>query len=173
MDEGRAKNGILLAGRLLLAACFFVPGLGHLSNISGLAFSLAQKGLPYTDVLAALIVLAEIFGPLALVLGLAPRVTTSALIGATLMTTATLYRFWDVAGAARSVQQSIFLANLGVLAALLFLLVSGPGAFSWQTFWKGAGVRSKPKKKASRPRAAKPKSAPRPVDDEEELADAA
>jgi uncharacterized membrane protein YphA (DoxX/SURF4 family) len=176
MDEGRAKNGILLAGRLLLAACFFVPGLGHLSNISGLAFSLAQKGLPYVDILAALIVLTEVFGPLALLLGLAPRATASALIGATLIATGTLHRFWDVAGPARWLEQGLFLAHLGVLAGLLFFLVSGPGGWSWQYWWKGTGSRTKPaaRKKAARPRTAKPKAAPaRPMEDEDELADAA
>jgi uncharacterized membrane protein len=119
-------------------------------------------------------VLAELFGPLALLLGLAPRLAAGALIATTVLTTGVLHRFWEYAGTARVIEQTLFIANLGVLAGLLFFLVSGPGAYSAQSWWRGAGEKRKPapKKKPSRPRAPKPR--PTPVRDaEEELADAA
>ncbi|MFD0462206.1 DoxX family membrane protein [Microvirga aerilata] len=51
--------------------------------------------MPYADVAATLILLAEVFGPLALIFGLAPRLSAAALIAALAVTTATLHRFWD------------------------------------------------------------------------------
>lgn len=171
-----ATNGILLLNRLLLAGCFLPAAIMRLANISGFAASLSMKGIPYGDIVATVIVLAEIFGPLALVLGLAPRLTASALIASLVITTGALHRFWDYGGLTRAGEQALFLANLGVLAGLLFYGLTGPGAWSWQAWWRGMSAPAKPakKKRPSRPRAPKPKPAPvRTMDDEDEFADAA
>ena len=169
----KATDGALLVGRALMAVSFMPAAYSHLTNISGFAVALASKGLPYTNGLSALIVLAELFGPLALILGLAPRLAAGALAVTTLLTTATLHRFWEFAGAARHMEQTLFLSNLGIVGGLMFFLVAGPGAYSAQSWWRGVGEKRKPapKKKPSRPKASKPK--PAPVRDEEELADAA
>jgi putative oxidoreductase len=178
MGEGRGlyvSNGVLLLSRLLLGACFLPSAIGHLSNISGFAASLTMKGVPYADVAATLIVLAELFGPLALILGLAPRLSASVLIVATLVTTGALHRFWDYGGLTRYTEQAIFLAHLGVIAGLLLSIVTGPGEWSWQAWWKGAGAKkAAPKKKRPRSQSPRPRPAPaRPAADEDEYADAA
>jgi len=180
MSEGRAEsvtNGILLASRLLLAGCFLPQAIGRLTNISGFAASLTMKGIPYGDVVATLVTLAEVFGPLALILGLAPRLSASALIAATLVTTGALHRFWDYGGVTRYAEQAIFMSHLGVLAGLLLYLVSGPGAWSWQAWWRGVGGKPKSasRKKRSRSQSPRPRPAPaRPVmDEEDEFANAA
>lgn len=174
--ETTMTNGALLLGRVLLAVSFLPPAISRLSNISGLAASLAMKGMPYADVVATLIVLAEVFGPLALVLGIAPRLSASALIASLVITTGALHRFWDYGGLNRQAEQAVFLANLGVLAGLIFYCLIGPGAWSWQAWWRGATGKAKPakKKRQSRPRTPKPRPAPaRAMDDEDEFADAA
>jgi putative oxidoreductase len=177
MGEDRSRNVALLVGRLLLAASFAPQALAHAGNISGLAFSLAQKGLPYTDALSAMIVLVEVFCPLALMLGIVPRLAPAMLFAVTLLMCATLHRFWQFGGAARQIEQSIFTAQLGILAGLLFAFVAGPGAWSLQRLRMGLPAASKSasaKKKAPRPRTTKPKPAPaRAMRDEDEFADAA
>ena len=177
MVEGRGAgvNGILLVGRLLLAGCFLPEAVGRLQNISGFAASLTLKGIPYADVVATLILLAEVFGPLALVFGLAPRLSASALIAALAVTTATLHRFWDYGGLTRQAEQAVFLSHLGVLAGLLFYYLTGPGAWSWQAWWRGFGGAAKPakKKRSSRPRTPKPRPAPARGAMDDDLADAA
>ncbi len=177
MGEGRGvTDGILLLSRLLLAGCFLPQAIGRLTNISGFAAGLTMKGIPYGDVVATVIVLAELFGPLALILGLAPRLSALVLIAATLVTTGALHRFWDYGGLTRSAEQAIFLAHLGVVAGLLLTVVTGPGAWSWQGWWKGAGLKAKPapKKKRSRTQAPRPRPAPaRPAAEEDDYADAA
>jgi len=178
MTHERTINGILLFGRVLLAASFAPYASAHVSNVSGLAFSLAQKGMPYSDAVAAMIVLAEVFGPLALLLGAAPRFAPAVLIAATVITTGALHRFWEFSGAARQLEQAIFTSQLGVLAGLVFASVSGPGSWALPVWWRGLGTaaaKPAPKKKSSRPRsAAKPKAVkPRVVDEDDELAEAA
>jgi putative oxidoreductase len=161
---------MLLMVRLLMASCFLPTGIMRLSNISGFAVSLSQKGFPFTDLLSAFCVLAEVFGPLALLLGVAPRLTASVLIGVTLIVTGSLHGYWNFTGAMRQAEQAAFFANFGVLAGLLLYLVTGPGAIGWRSLWMGAAPRkAPPKKKSSRPRAPRPK--PDPF--QEELADAA
>ena len=172
----QVSNGILLLSRLLLAASFLPAAVGRLTNISGFAASLTLKGTPYGDIVATLIVLAEIFGPVALILGLAPRLSASVLIAATLVTTGTLHRFWDYGGLTRYAEQAIFFAHLGIVAGLLLSVVAGPGGWSWQAWWRGIGGKAKaaPKKKRTRSPAPRPRPAPpRQSPDEDEYADAA
>jgi putative oxidoreductase len=166
--EGKMGSGLshgsLLAARLLLAACFLPTAAGRVTNISGFAASLGLKGMPYPDAAATLIILAEFFGPLALVLGLAPRITAFVLIAATLVTTGSLHRFWEYGGLTRSAEQAVFVAHLGVLAGLLLYAVTGPGPWSWQALWHGTESKAKkapPKKK--RPRSTTPKPRPKPA----------
>jgi putative oxidoreductase len=164
-------NGTLLLGRLMMAACFLTPALKRVSNISGFSFQLAAAGIPYPSVVATVVIVAEVFGPLALVLGLAPRCTAAALIAVTVATTGTLHRFWEVPGTiARQADQAAFLASLGLMAGLLFYAASGPGAWSWQAWWRRAiGHDGAPTRKPTRARTSRPR--PAPVD--EEFADAA
>jgi uncharacterized membrane protein YphA (DoxX/SURF4 family) len=176
MDKGAGVNGVLLLNRLLLAGCFLPAAIGRVTNISGFAATLT--GMPYGDVVATLVVLAEVFGPLALIFGVAPRLSASALIAALVVTTGTLHRFWDYGGLTRQAEQAVFLSHLGVLAGLLFYGLSGPGAWSWQAWWRGSHGQAKPakgkKRQPSRPRTPKPKPAPvRQTVDDDELADAA
>jgi putative oxidoreductase len=162
-------NWVLLLGRLIVAACVLPPAIKRLSNVSGFSFQLALAEMPYPTVVATAVVVAEIFGPIALVLGLAPRAAAGVLVAATVVTTGTLHRFWEVGGAlARQAEQAIFIGNASLVAGLLFYAVSGPGAWSWQALWRRPEP-PKPVKKQPRPRAAKPRPAPEP----EELADAA
>jgi uncharacterized membrane protein YphA (DoxX/SURF4 family) len=176
MIEERARNTALLVGRVLLAGCFAPVAFSHAANISGLAASLGQKGMPYADAVTALIVLTEIFCPLALLLGVAPRLAPAALFASTLLVNGALHRFWEFGGAARHVEQTIFTAQLGVLAALLFACVAGPAGWSLHAWLKGGDKPSRhaAKKKAARAKPSKPKlAASRPARDDEELADAA
>ena len=142
--RGRLENGSLLLARLLLAACFVPSGIAKLTNISSFAVTLAGARLPYPDVVATGCVLICVFGPLALVTGLAPRLTAGALIAVTGFTTAFLHRYWEFGGSVREAEQVIFLAQLGLLAGLLFYLTSGPGAWSWQGWWRGQSAGRKP-----------------------------
>ena len=134
--SNRLGNGALLLGRVMLAGCFVPSGLAKLSNISGFAVSLAAAGVPSPGAVATGCVLANIFGPLALIMGIAPRLTAGALIAVTAVTTALLHQFWEYGGSVRQLEQATFLAHLGMFAGLLFYMVNGPGAWSWQGWWR-------------------------------------
>lgn len=169
-------DGALLAGRLLLSASLLPPAVAHLSNISGLAARISAEGILYAEVIATAVALTETVGPLSVVIGLAPRLSAGALLTTSLAMSLILHRFWDIEGAARQLEQTLFVAQLGTTAALLLYLVTGPGAWSWQGWRSKDGQKRKPtpKKKPSRPRTTPPRPvSPRPAATDDELADAA
>src|SRR3954447_26841918 len=107
----RIDTGALLLGRLALAACVAPSGIAHAMNISGFAALLAKQGLPFPHGLATAGVLIEVFGPVAVVLGLAPRLSAALLVLVEGSSALALHRFWAMDGAARQVEQALFLTN--------------------------------------------------------------
>jgi putative oxidoreductase len=126
----RTNDVALLAARLAVAALFLPAGIGKLFGLSGFAAMLAGKGLPYPDLLAVLGVAAEILGPVALILGVAPRLTAMLLIGFTLMASLISHSFWTFPAEAQGAQQTQFFKNLAIVGGLLFYFASGAGRFS-------------------------------------------
>lgn len=163
-------NGVLLAGRLILAASLLPEAAARAANVSGFGLQLWMKGMPYPTAAASAVVVAQLIGPVALILGCAPRLTAAVLITATVTTTGVMHRFWELAGTARQAEQALFLAQVGLVAGLLFYAAAGSGAWSWQAWWRRD--RAKPKaapRKKPRPRPA----AARPARAQDELSEAA
>jgi putative oxidoreductase len=119
-----------LLGRLFVAALFLPSGLNHQMGFSGFATFLDLKGIPYPEIVAGALVAAEFLGPLALIVGLWPRVTALALIG---FAAAAL---WLTHGPSalrlitRPGQNTEFFEQLAVVGGLLFYFASGPGRWS-------------------------------------------
>lgn len=121
----------LLFGRLFMAALFLPSGIQKATNLSGITGMLTAKGLPYPGTLAILAVIAEIAGPIALILGIASRLTAILLIGFVVVATLTAHAYWLVPDAAAQAAQKIqFFKNLAIAGGLLFYFASGPGAIS-------------------------------------------
>jgi len=127
----QVNETFLLLGRLFLAALFLPSGISKAMGFGAFAASLATKGLPYSEAWAAAAVAVEILGPVALILGVAPRWTSLVLIAFVIMATVTTHRYWEFTEvAARRAQEINFYKNGGIVAALLFYFVSGPGVWS-------------------------------------------
>jgi hypothetical protein len=71
----RTDDLALLMGRVFVAALFLPHGLHKLMNFWSFAASLGANGVPYSNAIAVLAVVAEILGPLTLIIGLWPRWT--------------------------------------------------------------------------------------------------
>ncbi len=65
----RGEDLALLMGRLFVAALFLPSGFHKLMTFSAFAASLKAKGLPFAVLWAAVMVAAEVLGPLALIIG--------------------------------------------------------------------------------------------------------
>ena len=126
----RSQDGALLLGRLLVAALLLPSGLNKLLTFSAFASSLGAKGVPYPALVAAVVVAAEVLGPLALIIGLWPRWTALVLIGFTAVTAWLTHRHAGVAVVFRPRQSGEVLESLAIIGGLLFYFAGGPGSWS-------------------------------------------
>lgn len=136
---GSAQNGVLLAARLLMASALLPTGIARALNVSGFAVTLAGAGCPAPNAVATAAVIVQVFGPLAVILGVMPRITGLAMAGFVAGMAALLHPFWLQAGAAAVTERSFFLADLGLAGAFLMYAMTGPGAWGWQGFLSRGG----------------------------------
>ncbi len=152
---GSAQNGVLLAARLLMASALLPTGIARALNVSGFAVTLAGAGCPAPNAVATAAVIVQVFGPLAVILGVMPRITGLAMAGFVAGMAALLHPFWLHTGAAAVTERSFLLADLGLAGAFLMYAMTGPGAWGWQGFVRTGGapasVKAAPKAPA-RPR---------------------
>ncbi|MCJ2090663.1 DoxX family protein [Methylobacterium sp. E-005] len=142
----RAQNGTLLAARLLLAAALLPTGIARALNVSGFALTLAGGGVPFPNAVATGAVVVQVFGPLALILGVLPRLTGLALAAFATLTAFVLHTFWHYVGPAAIAERTLLLADLGLAGGFLMYALTGPGAWSWQG-WRAGAVADVPKAK--------------------------
>jgi uncharacterized membrane protein YphA (DoxX/SURF4 family) len=148
----RAQDGTLLAARLLLAAALLPTGIARALNVSGFALTLAGSGMPFPNAVATGAVIVQVFGPLALILGVLPRLTGLALAVFAAVMAVVLHAFWHYVGPAAIAERTLMLADLGLAGGFLIYALAGPGAWSWQG-WRAAAAAPAP---VARSAAAKP-----------------
>ncbi len=144
----RVNDTILLIGRLLLATLFLSAGLPKaIGFIYGDAYyqgflkSVASSELPFPEAFALAGILIEVLVPIALILGIFPRISSLLLIAFVIAATAIAHKFWQFTDPqAWRGQYGSFFKNAGLVGGLLLYFVSGPGAFSLAGRSAGAGM---------------------------------
>jgi putative oxidoreductase len=138
----RVNDASLLVGRLLMAALFLTSGIPKALQGYGGGFAkyLGAQGVPYPEILAIVGVAIEVLVPIALILGIFPRLSALLLIAFVIVATAVAHRFWEFPESQQSNQMNHFLKNIAVIAGLLFYYVSGPGVWALAGRGEGAGA---------------------------------
>jgi putative oxidoreductase len=126
----RTQDTSLLIGRLLMAALFLVSGIPKALGWPGFAKYLAMQGVPYPEILAMVAIAIEVVVPIALILGIFPRLSALLLIVFVIAATGIAHRFWEFPEAQQMAQRNNFLKNVAVIGGLLFYYASGPGALA-------------------------------------------
>lgn len=116
------KPWITLAGRVLIALIFVGAGWSKIGGYEGTQQYMASVGVP--GALLPLVILLELGGGVAIVLGLLTRLAAFGLAVFSVVS-AVLFH-----GAADQVQQIMFMKNLAMAGGLLFLVAHGAGAIS-------------------------------------------
>jgi putative oxidoreductase len=132
-----ASGPILLIARILMGYIFVLSGWGKLIGLAGFTARMQEQGIPYA--LAVVGPIVELFGGLALVLGVATPCAALALIAFTLVATGIGHRFWEYDGPPRVVQVISFEKNMAMVGGLLALFVAGPGSFSFDHLFARRG----------------------------------
>jgi putative oxidoreductase len=118
-----SKDISILAARVLLGALFIVAGLGKLADVQGFAGYMASGGVP--AVLAWPVILVEILGGIAILVGFQTRLA-ALLLAAFSIVAAVLYHFVP----ADQMQMTMFLKNFAIAGGFLALANIGAGRYS-------------------------------------------
>jgi len=124
------QNPLALVGRVLLAWLFLPAGIGKLTGFAGTVGYITSVGMPMPQVAAAVALVVEIAGGLALVLGFGTRVAALVLAFFTLVASFYFHAYWSLPADKQMVQQLLFNKNVAVVGGLLVLAAFGAGAWS-------------------------------------------
>ena len=124
------KDWAALLGRILLAAMFVISGFGKITGFEGTAGYIASKGLPVPQVLAAIAILIEFAGGLAIVAGWKTRWAALAFIVFLIVITPIFHAFWAVPPEQVMAQKINFMKNCSIVGGMLLLFAFGPGRYS-------------------------------------------
>jgi len=124
------QNPLSLVGRILLAALFLPAGIGKLTGFAGTVGYIASVGLPLPQVGAALALIVEIVGGIALITGFGTRFAALALAVFTAVASFFFHNYWAAPAEQQMVQQLMFFKNVAVVGGLLTLAAWGAGSWS-------------------------------------------
>lgn len=125
-----SQNALLLAARVLFVVMFLPAGLGKLTGFSGTVAYITAAGLPLPAVGAALALVVEIVGSLALLAGFGTRVAALVLAAFTLAASVFFHPYWAVPADQAYVTQLLFFKNIAIVGGLLALAAHGAGRWS-------------------------------------------
>jgi putative oxidoreductase len=124
------KDGVALIGRIALAAIFVLSGLQKLVDFTGTVSMIAGAGVPLPMVAAAVAVVIELGGGLAIFAGWMTRVAALAIVVFLIIVSPIFHNFWTMQGDERMLNQVMFLKNVSMLGGFLLLMAFGPGRYS-------------------------------------------
>ena len=112
-----------LVGRVLIATVFVLAGWGKISAYAGTQVYMQSAGVP--GVLLPLVILLELGGGIAIVIGLYTRTVALLLAGFSIIAGALFH-----GGSSDQMQQIMLLKDLGLAGGFLFLVANGAGRLS-------------------------------------------
>jgi putative oxidoreductase len=110
-------------GRFFLSIMFVMSGLSKISAYEGTQGYMEAMGVP--GALLPLVILTEVIGGLAIILGWKTQIAAIALAGFSIVS-AILFH----ADFADQMQMILFMKNIAIAGGFLFLLAQGPGAYA-------------------------------------------
>ncbi len=125
-----AQDALSLAARILFVALFLPAGIGKLTGFDGTVGYISSVGLPLPAVGAALALVVEIAGGLALLAGFGTRIAALVLAVFTLVASFFFHAYWAAPADQAYVAQLLFFKNIAVVGGLLALAAHGAGRWS-------------------------------------------
>ncbi|EFB40558.1 hypothetical protein pah_c200o130 [Parachlamydia acanthamoebae str. Hall's coccus] len=120
----------MFLARLCLAAIFIIAGIGKILDYDSTLAYMVSKGIPMAPFFLVLAALLEVLAGICLVIGYKTRLAAALLMLFLIPTTGIFHNFWDVAEpAARQLQMTMFLKNLGIFGGLWYVLCCGSGRY--------------------------------------------
>jgi putative oxidoreductase len=138
MREGAMSDVVNLISRVLLSAIFIVYGLFKFMDVTSILESPGTKrfmdmiagGAPAPTWIGYLIAAIELFGGLAILVGVKTRWVAWAFVAYMIVITYLGHPFWIMEGAPRGANMVNFYKNLAMISAFLLLAGAGGGRYS-------------------------------------------
>jgi putative oxidoreductase len=124
------QNTVAVVGRILIALIFVLSGFSKIGGFDGTVGYIASKGLPLPALGAVIAIVVELFGGIALILGLYTRWVALAMALFTLAAAVFFHNFWGVPADQMMNQNIHFMKNISMVGGLLTVFAFGAGAFS-------------------------------------------
>jgi len=119
-----------LVGRILIALIFLLSGFGKITGYAGTAGYMASKGVPMVDLLLPITIVIEFGGALMIIAGYKARLAALALLLWMIPVTIIFHNFWAVPAEQAMIQQIMFLKNISIMGAMLYIMAFGSGPLS-------------------------------------------
>ena len=120
------QKTIYLAGRILLALYFILPGVMKITGYDGTADYMAAHGMVLVPFFLILTIIIQVGGGLCLAVGYRIHLVSFVLAGLVLLISLVMHNFWTMeAGLQKAHEMQNFIKNMAVMAGLL-LLAGGP-----------------------------------------------
>lgn len=129
----RARDGLLLIGRILLMLLFVIFGWEKLIGFAGTVGYFAHMGLPEPTVAAVIAVVMEFFVGVAITAGIFTRPLAILIAIYTVATALIGHHFWTMSGMPRVENEINFFKNMSITGGLILLYVTGAGRYSVDT----------------------------------------
>ena len=124
-----ARPYVVLAGRVLFSLIFILAGLGHFSKQS-IAFA-ASQGVPLASLAVPLSGIISLAGGLSILLGYRAKLGAWLIVLFLVPVTLAMHQFWAAHDPLMAqMHQAMFMKNLSMLGAALFISQSGAGPLS-------------------------------------------
>jgi len=131
------QNLFTLAGRLLLAAYFFLPGVMKIADFQGTSDYMAAHGMVLIPLFLALTIVLQIGGALCLAVGYRVRMTAFLLAGLVLVISCVMHDFWNITDALQQQHETQnFMKNMAIMAGLM-VIAGGNAAASTRSLLTG------------------------------------
>ncbi len=117
------ENYSSLIGRILISAIFLTSGLSKISGYEATQGYMDAMGVP--GALLPLVIIVEVLGALAIIVGFKTRITAFLLAGFSLVSAVLFHFNFD-----DQMQSIMFMKNLAIAGGFLFLVANGAGYVS-------------------------------------------
>jgi putative oxidoreductase len=125
------QNLATLLGRILIAVLFVPAGLEKITGFQGtVGYIVSVAHFPLPAVAAAVAIVVELGGGIALLAGWQARWAALALAVFSVVTAFGFHAFWAAPEAQKMIETIEFFKDLGLAGGLLFIFAFGPGAYS-------------------------------------------
>jgi putative oxidoreductase len=114
----------------MIALIFLISGFGKITGFAQTAAGMAAKGLPMAELLLVITIIIEIGGALMIVVGWKARLGATALFLWMIPVTLLYHNFWAMEGQAAFINRIMFLKNLAMMGAMLYIMAFGSGRYS-------------------------------------------